>query len=199
MKELMEIKALLKSDELLYLGTYNKITGWFGCASFYTNGEAKIYVNEGDGSGCDDAGHIHMNWDNGSSLALIYNEDCFQIIPDECGTKFLIKGVANNKVLYFRSLTTDFPLFGTTWNIQNCSENLKDATLFNTIEEAESACEAIGSINFKIYPVCPRCHNEYDERPAISRYDNKTEICEKCGLMEGLWAFFEYEKKATNK
>jgi len=147
----------------------------------------------------DDAGQIHMKWDNGSTLALIYNEDCFQIIPDECGAKFLIKGVANNKVLYFRSLATDFPLFGTTWNIPNCSENLNEATLFNTIEEAESVCEAIGSSNFKIYPVCPRCHNEYDEHPAISRYDNKTEICEKCGLMEGLWAFFEYEKKATNQ
>ena len=40
----------------------------------------------------DDAGQIHVNWDNGSSLALIYNEDFFQIIPNECGTKFIIKG-----------------------------------------------------------------------------------------------------------
>ena len=39
MKELMEIKELLKSDELLYLETYNKITGWVGCASFYKKGD----------------------------------------------------------------------------------------------------------------------------------------------------------------
>jgi hypothetical protein len=51
MKELMEIKALLKSDELLYLETYNKITGWVGCASFYTNGKANTsaYNPEPDG------------------------------------------------------------------------------------------------------------------------------------------------------
>jgi len=59
MEELLEIKKQLKSDELLYLETYNKITGWVGCASFYTNGEDKIYVNEGDGSGCDDAGYTY--------------------------------------------------------------------------------------------------------------------------------------------
>ena len=70
MKELMEIKALLKSDELLYLETYNKITGWVGCASFYTNGEAKIYVNEGDGSGCDDAGYTYEEFINKYSYVL---------------------------------------------------------------------------------------------------------------------------------
>lgn len=59
MKELMDIKMVLKIDDLLYLETYNKETGWVGCASFYTNGEDKIYVNEGDGSGCDDAGYTY--------------------------------------------------------------------------------------------------------------------------------------------
>jgi len=54
---LLEIKKLLADDELLYLETHNKLNGWVGCASFYTNGEAKIMVFEGDGSGCDDAGY----------------------------------------------------------------------------------------------------------------------------------------------
>ena len=145
----------------------------------------------------DDAGQIQMSWDNGSSLALIYGEDVFQIIPDECGTKFVIKGVVNKKTLYFKKLTTDF-LWGTTWDIPNCSEQIADATLFNTIEEAEEICQTIDSRNFKIFPVCPRCHNEYQGCSAISRTDNKTEICEKCGLSEALWEFFEYEKKAKN-
>ena len=48
----------------------------------------------------------------------------------------------------------------------------------------------------KIYPVCPRCHNEYSGYCAISRFDNKTEICEKCGLTEALWDFIKYEKMA---
>ena len=111
---------------------------------------------------------------------------------------FSLLSVVNNNVLYFKSLPTDFSRFGITCDIPNCSENLNEATLFKTIEEAESVCEEIDCKNFKIYPVCPRCHNDYDKHPAISRYDNKTEICEKCGLMEALWEFFEYEKKATN-
>lgn len=146
----------------------------------------------------DDAGQIQMKWDNGSSLALIYGEDIFQIIPDECGTKYVIKGVVNKKILYLKKLTTDF-IWGTTWDIPNCSETLEGATLFDSIEEAEETCRKINSVNFKIYPVCPRCHNEYEGYSAISRSDNKTEVCEKCGLTEALWEFFEYEKKATNQ
>jgi predicted RNA-binding Zn-ribbon protein involved in translation (DUF1610 family) len=30
-------------------------------------------------------------------------------------------------------------------------------------------------------PICPRCRKEYKEPPAISRRDNETEICSKCG------------------
>ncbi len=43
--------------------------------------------------------------------------------------------------------------------------------------------------NFKIYPVCPRCHKEYSGHPAISRKDNKTEICSDCGVQEALFEF----------
>ena len=35
-------------------------------------------------------------------------------------------------------------------------------------------------------------------RPFRHRYDNKTKICDKCGLTEALWDFFEHEKKTTN-
>ncbi len=30
----------------------------------------------------DDAGTIHVNWDNGSTLGLIENEDKFEIVPE---------------------------------------------------------------------------------------------------------------------
>ena len=35
---------------------------------------------------------------------------------------------------------------------------------------------------------CPICGKEYDDRPAISRKDNKTEICPDCGTLEALEA-----------
>lgn len=31
----------------------------------------------------DDAGQIHMNWDNGSSLALVIGVDCFDVVSEE--------------------------------------------------------------------------------------------------------------------
>lgn len=37
-----------------------------------------------------------------------------------------------------------------------------------------------------VYKVCPICGDEYKEEPAISRKDNKTQICPKCGIMEAL-------------
>ena len=44
--------------------------------------------------------------------------------------------------------------------------------------------------------ICPRCEKEYIEVPAISRKDNKTEICPQCGLAEALLAMTgEQDKK----
>ena len=34
--------------------------------------------------------------------------------------------------------------------------------------------------------ICPECGKEYSSRPALSRKDNKTMICPKCGMMEAL-------------
>lgn len=34
--------------------------------------------------------------------------------------------------------------------------------------------------------VCPKCFKEYDAYPALSRRDNKTEICPACGTREAL-------------
>ncbi len=33
---------------------------------------------------------------------------------------------------------------------------------------------------------CPKCGKEYTEHPALSRTDNKTEICPECGVREAL-------------
>lgn len=44
---------------------------------------------------------------------------------------------------------------------------------------------------------CPKCGDQYDAPPAISRKDNKTEICPACSLAETLPDFFNalYEAK----
>lgn len=36
--------------------------------------------------------------------------------------------------------------------------------------------------------VCPRCGDTFTQKPAISRLDNKTEICPLCGCREALEA-----------
>lgn len=41
--------------------------------------------------------------------------------------------------------------------------------------------------------VCPTCKRSYTDYPAISRKDNKTEICPECGLNEALRDFFNYK------
>lgn len=34
--------------------------------------------------------------------------------------------------------------------------------------------------------ICPKCGREYSDYPAISREDNKTEICPECGVKEAM-------------
>ena len=40
----------------------------------------------------------------------------------------------------------------------------------------------------KITRTCPICGQQYTEPPALSRRDNKTDICPTCGMMEALAA-----------
>lgn len=46
---------------------------------------------------------------------------------------------------------------------------------------------------------CPRCGKFYEEAPALSRVDNKTEICSYCGAEEALNAWIkEVNRKNDN-
>lgn len=38
--------------------------------------------------------------------------------------------------------------------------------------------------------ICPRCKKTYKGYPALSRYDNVTEICSQCGVEEALNDFY---------
>lgn len=48
---------------------------------------------------------------------------------------------------------------------------------------------SINDNSFKIYNICPICHQEYSRLPAVSRKDNKTYICSNCGTKEALYDF----------
>lgn len=43
--------------------------------------------------------------------------------------------------------------------------------------------------------ICPICKNYIQGYPAISRRDNKTEICSNCGTLEALEIFKQHNKK----
>lgn len=47
---------------------------------------------------------------------------------------------------------------------------------------------------------CPICGKPIGNYPALSRKDNRTEICSDCGQQEAIDAFIEYAvSKKTNK
>ena len=38
---------------------------------------------------------------------------------------------------------------------------------------------------------CPKCDKDFYDTPALSREDNKTEICPECGMKEALEAYYK--------
>ena len=46
--------------------------------------------------------------------------------------------------------------------------------------------------------ICPVCGKSYSEPPALSRSDNKTEICPDCGMLEALQAMEDYCSKEAS-
>lgn len=44
--------------------------------------------------------------------------------------------------------------------------------------------------------ICPKCGNYIQGHPALSRADNKTEICSNCGTLEALEVFEKYQGEA---
>ena len=45
---------------------------------------------------------------------------------------------------------------------------------------------------------CLKCNQYYSGYPAISRRDNKTEICSDCGTREALEDLYNYYKKGCD-
>ena len=42
---------------------------------------------------------------------------------------------------------------------------------------------------------CPLCNEMIKGVPALSRIDNKTKICSKCGILQALEDFIKYKKE----
>lgn len=107
---------------------------------------------------------------------------------------YILRGQYNGHNVYFQKfLNVTFE--GSDYQARYCSEVIEGARWFseNELGEAKELCQELNN-EFKIYPVCPRCNHEYEEPPAISRKDNKTKICSKCGTNEALHAFINYSK-----
>ena len=47
--------------------------------------------------------------------------------------------------------------------------------------------------------VCPRCKESWTGHPALSRVDNKTDICSPCGTQEGLDDYFGVPLQSINQ
>jgi len=47
--------------------------------------------------------------------------------------------------------------------------------------------------------VCPRCKRKFDRLLALSRKDNKTHICDECGIQEALEAYAQAGKQKTQR
>ena len=53
--------------------------------------------------------------------------------------------------------------------------------------------------DYSIERKCPRCGEMYTGFPAMSRVDNKTDICSPCGTQEGLDDYFGVPLKSLEK
>lgn len=115
-------------------------------------------------------------------------------------TKYVIKGIVKEQVVYFIGLKDEVLWEDKEFQVRTCSLNLDDATTYNSYDEALYVIRELELSGFDIYPICPICGEEYEEHPAISRKDNKTKICPRCGLGEAVIDFCDnYKKnKATN-
>ena len=72
---------------------------------------------------------------------------------------------------------------------------------YNQKENSSYAKKVIGDTNFYVglSKVCPICKKAIIGYPAISRKDNKTEICSNCGTFEALESHYNYNNKTGGK
>ena len=77
-------------------------------------------------------------------------------------------------------------------------DEYKIKDMLNDIDKCQPTSEQLGEEKIKTYLVekgiiriCPKCKKEYSGYPAISRRDNRTEICSDCGVAEAFEDFID--------
>lgn len=83
-------------------------------------------------------------------------------------------------------------------NNERFSSFLVDAKRYDDEDILREELESLPkTLTYKILELqrCPKCKKEFTGYPAISRKDNKTEICPECGVREAIEAY----QKATRK
>lgn len=64
-----------------------------------------------------------------------------------------------------------------------------DAVTFSDLKTAQRIAEKIDFAEVIEQFVCPSCNGVLGSHPALSRKDNQTRICTKCGVREAMEAF----------
>lgn len=113
-------------------------------------------------------------------------------------TKYVLKGYVKDvfpdeEYAYYVAVQEEIIWDGKPYQVRHCSASIEEAKIFNSYQDALDEIQEYELSNFEPYPVCPICHKDYANAPALSRKDNKTEICPACGTKEALLDF----KKAT--
>ena len=105
-------------------------------------------------------------------------------------TKYVVKGLVDDSysketVAYFTRVEEQIIWNNKPFDVRVCSEVIEGATFYDSYQEALDTIRENSLHNF-------------EPHPAISRNDNKTEICPNCGMQEALNIFKEFKKNATN-
>lgn len=109
-------------------------------------------------------------------------------------TKYVIKGLvddhsAKGTIAYFTKVEKQILWNNIPFDVRVCSEVIDGATFYDSYQDALDTIREYKLHNFEPYPVCPICGRAYSGYPAISRKDNKTGICSRCGTNEALTIF----------
>ena len=108
---------------------------------------------------------------------------------------YAIKGNINEEICYFSNIQKQ-KMFNSDFNVRLMSGIPAGAKLFESYEDALDEIQEYKLSEFDVIQICPKCKKEFHGHPAISRDDNKTEVCSECGVREALEKVFEKPTEA---
>ncbi len=95
---------------------------------------------------------------------------------------YILKGDFKGQEVYFQNFTNKM-LFGSMFQVRQCSETIDGARMFSDTEldEAEEICFKTHHA-FKIYPVCPNCGHDAYSAPSERKFHSHRS---KCSALNG--------------